>query len=171
MKFKVGDYVQLLDEAYGGIITSHIPPRSYEIHTLEGFYEVHEEQTLVIAADPNNYNSSTSPLPKDFIHTRENKKSSPEDTVKIVDLHCYDLPKSSSSSNKALRVQLDKVKMEMNHALDKNLKEIIFIHGKGEGVLRLGIRRLLDQEYPESSYMDASFRDFGMDGATRVLCL
>ncbi|MDE6770914.1 MAG: Smr/MutS family protein, partial [Muribaculaceae bacterium] len=44
---------------------------------------------------------------------------------------------------------------------------IVFIHGKGEGVLRKAVLDLLKKEYPKAELQDASFREYGF-GATLV---
>ena len=49
----------------------------------------------------------------------------------------------------------------------KKGKKIIFIHGKGEGVLRNAIVNELHYRYKRYSYQDASFQEYGY-GATQV---
>jgi dsDNA-specific endonuclease/ATPase MutS2 len=46
-------------------------------------------------------------------------------------------------------------------------QKIIFIHGKGEGVLRTAIEKELKTRYKSCEYQDASFREYGF-GATSV---
>lgn len=46
-------------------------------------------------------------------------------------------------------------------------KKIVFIHGKGEGVLRNAIINELRSKYKSYTYQDASFREYGF-GATMV---
>ncbi|EJX07796.1 DNA mismatch repair protein [gut metagenome] len=55
----------------------------------------------------------------------------------------------------------------MNEHLKHKGRRIIFIHGKGDGVLRQAILRELRVHYPQSRYQDASFREYGY-GATMV---
>ena len=43
----------------------------------------------------------------------------------------------------------------------------MFIHGKGEGVLRKAVLDLLKKEWPKAELQDASFREYGF-GATLV---
>ena len=43
----------------------------------------------------------------------------------------------------------------------------MFIHGKGDGVLRREVLALLKKEYPEAKVQDASFREYGF-GASLV---
>ena len=49
----------------------------------------------------------------------------------------------------------------------KNQQKIVFIHGKGEGVLRRAIIRELNYRYKKYHFQDASFREYGY-GATQV---
>ena len=45
--------------------------------------------------------------------------------------------------------------------------KIVFIHGKGEGVLRKAILDELKRKYPRCEAQDASFREYGF-GATLI---
>ena len=45
--------------------------------------------------------------------------------------------------------------------------KIVFIHGKGEGVLRNALIKELRYRYKSFSYQDASFQEYGY-GATQV---
>ena len=55
--------------------------------------------------------------------------------------------------------------------MDANLRRpgqrIVFIHGKGEGVLRQAIMKELTHRYKGHDVQDASFREYGF-GATQV---
>lgn len=46
-------------------------------------------------------------------------------------------------------------------------QKLVFIHGKGEGVLRKAVLDLLKKEWPKAELQDASFREYGF-GATLV---
>ena len=46
-------------------------------------------------------------------------------------------------------------------------QKIVFIHGKGEGVLRQAIMKELTHRYKGHDVQDASFREYGF-GATQV---
>ena len=60
---------------------------------------------------------------------------------------------------------------EFRRVMDENVKtkgqKIVFIHGKGEGVLRKAILQELKYRYKNCSWQDASFREYGF-GATLV---
>ena len=55
--------------------------------------------------------------------------------------------------------------------MDANLKnhgkKIVFIHGKGEGILRQALLKELNHRYKGHDVCDASFREYGF-GATQV---
>lgn len=86
-----------------------------------------------------------------------------------VDLHAAELlPTTAGMDNKAiLQYQLDHVAKTMEAHRRRIGQKIVFIHGKGDGVLRDAVRKLLKQKFPACSLQDASFREYGF-GATLV---
>ena len=50
----------------------------------------------------------------------------------------------------------------------KNVPREVFIHGKGEGVLRKALLDELKRKYPRCEAQDASFREYGF-GALLVI--
>ena len=50
---------------------------------------------------------------------------------------------------------------------DAHVKKVVFIHGKGNGSLKLELRKCLDRNYKRCQYQDASFEEYG-GGATLV---
>ena len=86
-----------------------------------------------------------------------------------VDLHIDQLldNKSGLSNTDMLNVQLK----EFNRVMEENLRhkgqKIVFIHGKGEGVLRNALLKELRLKYKHCDVQDASFREYGF-GATQV---
>ena len=170
MKFKVGDRVQILNETYGGTVIQCLPPASYEIDADHGFPETHEEANLVSAADPKDYLHQIA-VPGEHIKDID-KGDTPEKRIKptVVDLHSWEIiDKTAHLGNRKIFLkQMEHFKNEMNRAMATNTKEIIFIHGVGEGVLRREIRNQLDEYYPDAQYADAPYKDYGPDGATKV---
>lgn len=87
----------------------------------------------------------------------------------VVDLHIHELLDTTAglSNYDMLNVQL----REFNRVMTDNLKfkgqKIVFIHGKGEGVLRQAVLQELKKKYPRCQAQDASFREYGF-GATQV---
>lgn len=55
----------------------------------------------------------------------------------------------------------------MEEYRNKTGQKIVFIHGKGEGVLRKEIEKQLKTKYRQHYFQDASFREYGF-GATMV---
>ncbi len=86
-----------------------------------------------------------------------------------VDLHINNLLDNTTGLNNAdiLQYQLDRFRKVMNDNLNSKGKKIVFIHGKGEGVLRKALIDEIRIKYKSCSYQDASFREYGF-GATMV---
>lgn len=86
-----------------------------------------------------------------------------------VDLHIAELMDTvAGMDNKAmLQRQLKEVRDVMEANSRRIGQKIVFIHGKGEGVLRRAVLDLLKKEYPTAGLQDASFREYGF-GATLV---
>jgi hypothetical protein len=87
-----------------------------------------------------------------------------------VDLHIHELTDNTSGLNNAdmLQMQLDKFHAVIAENIKKKGQKIVFIHGKGEGVLRNEILKLLKTRYKSFYYQDASFREYGF-GATMIV--
>ena len=86
-----------------------------------------------------------------------------------VDLHINQLVDSTAGMNNAdmLRHQLHIFRQTMDSYKHAKGQKIVFIHGKGEGVLRKAIIDDLKLHYPKCEYQDASFQQYGF-GATMV---
>ena len=87
----------------------------------------------------------------------------------VVDLHIGELLDSTAgmSHTEILEYQLGKFKETLDAFKDRKGFKIIFIHGKGEGVLRNAIIKELRYRYKKYTYQDASFQEYGY-GATQV---
>jgi len=86
-----------------------------------------------------------------------------------VDLHINELVDSTSgmSNGDMLQMQLDKFHEVLTENRNRKGQKIVFIHGKGEGVLRKELEKLLKTRYKSYYFQDASFREYGF-GATMV---
>ncbi|MBQ0158243.1 MAG: DUF2027 domain-containing protein [Bacteroidales bacterium] len=97
-------------------------------------------------------------------------QSRPDSTAIVqIDLHTAELLDSTAGMTPSaiLDYQLGIFHQTMaQYAKDKG-RRIVFIHGKGEGVLRQAILRELKAKYPQCTHQDASFREYGF-GATMV---
>ena len=86
-----------------------------------------------------------------------------------IDLHINQLLDSVVGLNNTdiLNVQLDRFRQTMEEYKNKKGQKIVFIHGKGEGVLRNAVLAELNSKYKQCPVQDASFKEYGF-GATMV---
>jgi len=97
------------------------------------------------------------------------KKQFTGNQIVEIDLHVSELLDDTSGmgSGEILNYQLDKFREVMEQYKDKREQRIVFIHGKGDGVLRKALVEELKRKYPKAKYQDASFQEYGF-GATMV---
>ncbi|MDE5689865.1 DUF2027 domain-containing protein [Duncaniella sp.] len=98
------------------------------------------------------------------------KKSSDKRAEIIeVDLHISELVDTTAGLSAAdiLNLQIDEFRKVMDANLKHKGQKIVFIHGKGEGVLRAALMKELNHRYKGHTVQDASFREYGF-GATQV---
>ncbi len=88
----------------------------------------------------------------------------------VVDLHIGELIDDYAGLSNAdiLNYQIDRFRETMDENMRFGGKKIIFIHGKGEGVLRQALLKELNYRYKNCDVQDASFREYGY-GATQVI--
>ena len=86
-----------------------------------------------------------------------------------IDLHINELLDDTRGMSNAemLNYQLDKFREVMEQYKKKREQKIVFIHGKGDGVLRKALIDELKRKYSTCRYQDASFQEYGF-GATLV---
>ncbi len=177
MKFKIGDSVSVLDEDLSGIVKK-VSGNTVFIETEDGFELSFEYDALVInkpASFKNDIFSHTS-LNK-VVSEKEQSKRRTQPKVKSkerfqptmeVDLHIGKLIKSSKgmSNHDMLTLQLDTAKRQLEFAINKRIQKVVFIHGVGEGVLKLELEYLFGR-YDNLKFYDANYQKYGQ-GATEV---
>lgn len=86
-----------------------------------------------------------------------------------IDLHIGELLDDTHgmSNSEILNYQLDKFREVLEQYKNKREQRIVFIHGKGDGVLRKALLDELKRKYPAFRHQDASFQEYGF-GATMV---
>lgn len=100
-------------------------------------------------------------------------KSNPHEVLRNgiieVDLHIDKLLETTAGMNNTamLQHQLDIFRQTMASYRGAKGQRIVFIHGKGEGVLRKAIIDELKLRYAKCEWQDASFQQYGF-GATQV---
>ena len=100
--------------------------------------------------------------------SRKQKRVKDDGTL-VVDLHATELLETTAGMNAAdiLHYQLDVFKKTLDGLKGKKGMRVVFIHGKGEGVLRHALIHELNYRYKGYAYQDASFQEYGY-GATQV---
>ena len=100
-------------------------------------------------------------------HAKASKSSN--DDLLVVDLHAEELLETTAGMGNAdiLNYQLDYFRRILEENKANKGKRIVFIHGKGEGVLRHALVDELRYRYKNYRYQDASFQEYGY-GATQV---
>lgn len=96
-------------------------------------------------------------------------KKKEQNPVIEVDLHINELLDNTSGLSNAdmLEYQLKKFHEVIAENLKRKNQKIVFIHGKGDGVLKNAIFKELKDKYKSFYYQDASFQEYGY-GATMV---
>ena len=130
-------------------------------------HDIPEKQLLVNATE----------LQEAMLHQKQDtrrtprpvKKSKTENPVVEIDLHINQLLDSTDgmSTGEMLNYQLNKFHEILKQYAGKKGQKIVFIHGKGEGVLRAAIEKELKTRYKSYIFQDASFQEYGF-GATLV---
>lgn len=132
------------------VVKNDVPERSLHI-------EAEEIRKAMLDKTPPSGNKTSQPLPQ---------KNSPVE----VDLHINQLLDTTAGMDNAaiLNYQLGVFRKTMDEHLSRKGTKIVFIHGKGDGVLRSAIVSDLKTNYRTCKYQDASFREYGF-GATMVI--
>ena len=96
------------------------------------------------------------------------KRGGKNDIIEV-DLHIGELLDDTRgmTNGEMLNYQLDKFREVMEQYKNKREQRIVFIHGKGDGVLRRALLDELKRKYPACKAQDASFQEYGF-GATMV---
>jgi hypothetical protein len=108
------------------------------------------------------YQKDTPVLPK------IKKETKPE--IEEVDLHIHELIENhyNLSASEIIQTQLARFETALEGGIrSSSTKKMVFIHGLGNGKLKLEIRKILETKYTKFKYQDASFKEYGF-GATLV---
>lgn len=177
MAFKIGDSIFVLDEDLAGIITE-ISGDTVTIEDDNGFMLQFSVSEIVKREDSafNKgvfQNKSASQVIAE--KASEKRKSAPKIKPKErfmptmeVDLHVHQLVKSEKgmSSHDKKILQLDTAKHKLEFAIKKRIQKVVFIHGVGEGTLKLELEYLFGR-YNNVKFYDADYKKYGQ-GATEV---
>lgn len=184
----IGDEVRFLDSVGGGKISRiDTKRRMVYVEDADGFeLPTPLAQIVVVASAEHTHIADTmaTPTPRDLkkkeqgtshIPTAEErkakgKKEAKKEDILEVDLHISALTERwrNIQRNEMLQLQLSVFQRTMRDNIRNKGKKIVFIHGRGEGILKAAIASALNKDYPSCDYYDASFAQYGF-GATMVV--
>ncbi len=154
----------------------------YKLHTFREslFFDVPALVYDVVKDDvaPKSFNVDASELKKAMLeknkgdehpHAVKEQHKNDKNSLIEVDLHIDELLDSTTgmSAGDMKDYQMGVFRKTMDEHINEKGRKIVFIHGKGEGVLRNAIITELKHKYKKCTYQDASFREYGF-GATMV---
>ncbi len=182
MDVKVGDKVKFINEKLDGEVIK-VTSNSLLIACSDGFdHEVTTSEVIVVKANNDIHYTPNNDLIKDKVKKVKLNQTIPNsfisrytattkyqfEKVAEIDLHLEELVEFPNKLDdwQKLHTQLQHVKKCISAAQEANVRRLVFIHGKGTGVLKAELQSLLSN-YDDLSFKDADFRDYG-GGATEV---
>ena len=170
-ELNIGDEAETLDDDIKGKVVS-ISKDEIILLTTDGF-EMPFKPNEIIKVVSEEIHIHTNDL-KQVLHQelqtkKKNTYSKPKSVHKLeVDLHIHELIDDARrlSNYEILNIQIDHAKKQLEWAIQKRLKSIVFIHGIGQGVLREELYTLF-RRYENLEYFDANYQTYGV-GATEV---
>jgi DNA-nicking Smr family endonuclease len=175
MNFEIGDKVSVLDDDITGVVVE-INNDSIGVETLEGFVLEFNSNELIknmsFSSDMFSNDSLDEVIKqKEHYSKKQSVRKKPKDRnlpAMEVDLHIHKLTGSERrmTNYDMLTLQLDTAKRQLEFAMRKRIQKIVFIHGVGEGVLKMELETLF-RRYENIKYYDADLQKYG-NGATEV---
>lgn len=175
MKFKIGDKVSVLDDDISGIV-AEIKNNVIGIETADGFILEFQSNELIknksFTSDLFSSDGFEEVIKQKEQHSKKRSvKTKPKERNQPaleVDLHIHKLTASEKrmTNYDMLTLQLDTAKRQLEFAMRKRIQKIVFIHGVGEGVLKMELETLF-RRYENIKYYDADLQKYGQ-GATEV---
>lgn len=178
MKFEINDTVAVLDDDLSGSITK-IEGSEITVATTNGFELKFQADELVKINDTRLMNQSlfSNKSLESVLSEKETKKRQNLSKVSYkertqpameVDLHINQLVKSTRGmqNHEMLNLQIETAKRRLDFAIKNRIQRIVFIHGVGEGVLKLELEYLF-KRYEGLKFYDANYQKYGQ-GATEV---
>lgn len=173
MEFKQGDQVKVIDDLLEGLVTK-VEADWISFTCEDGFeYRYRPDQLIKIENGKAEYTILAKPiLEEDKKRTGINysQKVKLEGKVPVIDLHLESLLDENEQlrSAHALAFQLSCVQEAVRKASVARIRRLVFVHGRGSGILKSALRQLLDEQFPHIEYFDASYQKFGQ-GATEII--
>ena len=181
MTFNIGDSVLVMDEDIAGVVTK-VSQQNISIETEDGF-SLDFAPNELIKVNPkeslksqlfSNQSAHSVISEKEQPAKRQVPKIKPKERhqpTMEVDLHIHQLTAGHKrmANHEMLNLQLDTAKKQLEFAIRNRIQKIVFIHGVGEGVLKIELEYLFGR-YENVKYYDADYQKYGV-GATEVYIL
>ena len=155
----------------------------YKLHTFQenNFFEQRALVYTIVENDKVNRPLAIDPalIKQEMFHKNDHTAVEKPKVVKpiahkkndpiVIDLHAEEILETTSGMEPVdiLNYQLAFFRRTLKEFANEKGTKIIFIHGKGDGVLRRAIINELRYKYKSYTYQDASFQEYGY-GATQV---
>lgn len=174
---KIGDKVEVLDDVLSGTITA-INGNKVTIETDEGFdLDFNANELVKTGSKSINQDAFKLANINEILSEKTEKKRRNTQKIKPkeryqpkleVDLHLHKLidNERGMSNFDKLNLQLDTARRQLEFAIKKRIQKVVFIHGIGEGVLKMELETLFSR-YDNIKYYDADYKKYGL-GATEV---
>ncbi|MEO6348296.1 MAG: Smr/MutS family protein [Aquaticitalea sp.] len=176
--FKIGDKVLVMDEAISGVVTEIIG-KTISIETEDGFILEFSPDELLKTNPTISLNSELFSLQSAKSVISEKEQQSRKNIPKVkpkernqptmeVDLHIHHLTTNSKrmSNHEMLNLQLDTAQRQLEFAIRNRIQKVVFIHGVGEGTLKIELEYLF-KRFDNIKFYDADYQKYGL-GATEV---
>jgi hypothetical protein len=182
MAFKKGDVVRLLDEDGEGIVQELLPNNRVLILIDDFSFEFALSEIIMVSEG--NIIIHQPSIKEELVHIERKTSSKSKEVLQHIpkkvfnkvsnlgypeiDLHIYELvdkPKNLTNSE-MLQIQSFRLEQFIQDCIENLVNEFVVIHGVGEGVLRLEVRKILES-HGNIDFSDADFREYG-SGATHA---
>lgn len=168
---EVGDYVEVVDDVLMGVVAA-IDGNRITLETEDGFIlEFGLDEVIKVQDMRINREELAKAVKQERKRHKTQSRISNKRKQEVpleVDLHIENIVTSTRglSDFQLLNLQLDAARSQLEFAIKKHIKRVIFIHGIGRGVLRAELETLL-RRYENVEFYDANFQQYGR-GATEV---
>jgi len=171
--FKVGDRVEILDEAMSGVVLK-VEGERITVELEDGFPMQYHPRELLRSGGGlkvSNFEIGQVKKEKELPQKRKTPSVRPKQrqaALMEVDLHIHQLVESTRGLGNfdMLNLQLEHAKRQLEFAMQKRIQRVVFIHGVGEGVLKEELQYLFGK-YDNLEHYDADYQKYGL-GATEV---
>jgi dsDNA-specific endonuclease/ATPase MutS2 len=176
--FKIGDKVSVLHDTIKGTIVE-LSGASIQMEDEDGFIRKYPRHKIVLQQAKKDYKIESKFMNKDTVTIKPilNRNTVVRSATAIpteIDLHIEELMDYTThlANFEIVQIQMTACRAFVQNAIAANLKSIVVIHGKGEGVLKSEIHHYLDRLANNKGisldYHDAPYNQYGMGGATTI---